>query len=49
MDIKLDRYRIFCSVVQYGSFSAAAEALYLTQSAVSQNIRTLEESLSTTL
>ena len=49
MDIKLDRYRIFCSVVQYGSFSAAAEALYLTQSAVSQNIRTLEESLATTL
>ena len=49
MDVKLDRYRIFCSVVQYGSFSAAAEALYLTQSAVRQNIRTLEESLSTTL
>ena len=49
MDIKLERYRIFCTVVESGSFSAAAEKLFVTQSAVSQSIRSLEESLGATL
>ncbi|MBR0143240.1 MAG: LysR family transcriptional regulator [Clostridia bacterium] len=49
MDIKLERYKIFCTVVESGSFSAAAEKLYVTQSAVSQSIRSLEESLGATL
>ncbi|MBI1281861.1 MAG: LysR family transcriptional regulator [Anaerolineaceae bacterium] len=40
----LDLYKlqIFSAVVQAGSFSAAAERLYITQSAVSQHIKELE-------
>jgi DNA-binding transcriptional LysR family regulator len=43
----LDLYKlqIFSVVVQEGSFSAAAEHLYMTQSAVSQHIKELESSL----
>ncbi|MFN8373678.1 MAG: LysR family transcriptional regulator [Anaerolineae bacterium] len=43
----LDLYKlqIFSVVVQEGSFSAAAERLYITQSAVSQHIKELEASL----
>lgn len=43
----LDLYKlqIFAVVVQEGSFSAAAERLYMTQSAVSQHIKELEQSL----
>lgn len=43
----LDLYKlqIFSAVVQEGSFSAAAERLYITQSAVSQHIKELEASL----
>lgn len=43
----LDFYKlqIFSVVVQEGSFSAAAERLYITQSAVSQHIKDLEASL----
>lgn len=43
----LDLYKlqIFSIVVQEGSFSAAAERLYMTQSAVSQHIKELESSL----
>ena len=43
----LDLYKlqIFSAVVQAGSFSAAAEHLYITQSAVSQHIKELESSL----
>ena len=40
LDVK--RLRILREVAQRGSFSAAAEALYLSQSAVSQQIATLE-------
>jgi DNA-binding transcriptional LysR family regulator len=45
--IMLDLYKlqIFSVVVQEGSFSAAAERLYMTQSAVSQHIKELESSL----
>jgi LysR family transcriptional regulator, low CO2-responsive transcriptional regulator len=43
----LDLYKlqIFSVVVREGSFSAAAERLYMTQSAVSQHIKDLETSL----
>ncbi len=43
----LDLYKlqIFSVVVQEGSFSAAAERLYMTQSAVSQHMKELEASL----
>ncbi len=43
----LDLYKlqIFSVVAQEGSFSAAAEHLYMTQSAVSQHIKELESSL----
>lgn len=45
--IVLDLYKlqVFSVVVQEGSFSAAAERLYVTQSAVSQHIKELEASL----
>lgn len=47
----LDLYKlqIFSMVVQEGSFSAAAERLYMTQSAVSQHIKELEASLGRSL
>ncbi|MEZ4669233.1 MAG: LysR family transcriptional regulator [Anaerolineae bacterium] len=43
----LDLYKlqIFAAVVQEGSFSAAANRLYMTQSAVSQHIKELENGL----
>lgn len=47
--ISLHRLEIFAAVVQDGSFSATAERLYLTQSAVSQHIQTLENGLGTQL
>ncbi len=45
--VMLDFYKlqIFSVVVQEGSFSAAADRLYITQSAVSQHIKDLEASL----
>jgi len=49
MDIKLERYRIFCSVYESGSLSSAANMMFLTQSAVSQHIKALEDSLGTIL
>ena len=47
----LDLYKlqIFVTVAQEGSFSAAAERLYVTQSAVSQQIKTLEKQLGRSL
>lgn len=39
----------FCTVISEGSMTAAAEKLYLTQPAVSQQIRNLEEELSVEL
>ena len=35
----------FLKIVQYGSFSAAAEKLYITQPALGRRIRALEEEL----
>ncbi len=43
--IDLHKLYIFSIVVQAGSFSAAAEQLYMTQSAVSQHIKDLETQL----
>lgn len=42
MDINLELYRVFITVAQQGSFTRAAGALGLTQSAVSQAVRQLE-------
>lgn len=47
--ISLYKLEIFTVVVQTGSFSKAAERLYLTQSAVSQHIQDLESRLGTQL
>lgn len=44
-----DKLRIFHAVAQAGSLTHAGDTLHLSQSAVSRQIRTLEESLSTTL
>ena len=40
--LNLARLQVLCEVVNRGSFSAAAEALSYTQSAVSQSIARLE-------
>ena len=44
-----DKLRIFHSVADVGSLTHAGESLHLSQSAVSRQIRALEESLGTTL
>ncbi|MDO9527327.1 MAG: LysR family transcriptional regulator [Gemmobacter sp.] len=44
-----DKLRIFHAVAEAGSLTHAGETLHLSQSAVSRQIRSLEESLSTTL
>lgn len=49
MSFRIEQYRIFNVVVKTNSFSKAGEALYMTQSAVSQAIKQLETSLDTTL
>ncbi len=43
------RYGIFCRVVEQGSFTRAAEELGYSQSAVSQNVRALEQETGVTL
>ena len=48
-DGKLEHYRVFCKVVQNKSFSKAAQDLFLSQPAVSQAVRQLEEQLGTQL
>ena len=45
----LKQIRYFQSVVQLGSFTEAAQAHYISQSAISQQIRALEEELGVTL
>ena len=44
-----DKLRIFHAVADAGSLTHAGESLHLSQSAVSRQIRALEESLNTTL
>src|SRR5436189_6155314 len=43
MDLR--RLEIFAKVAELGSFSRAAEALYLTQPTVSEHVRALEDEL----
>jgi DNA-binding transcriptional LysR family regulator len=47
--LHLGRLQVLCEVVNRGSFSAAAEALSYTQSAVSQSVARLEAETGTTL
>ncbi|MBQ2697596.1 MAG: LysR family transcriptional regulator [Clostridia bacterium] len=47
--VTLDLYRVFLTVAEEGSFSAAARRLYLTQPAVSQAVAQLERQIGTTL
>jgi DNA-binding transcriptional LysR family regulator len=47
--LSLYKLEVFAVVVKVGSFSKAADHLYLTQSAVSQHIQSLEASLGTSL
>jgi DNA-binding transcriptional LysR family regulator len=43
--MNLHQLRIFCSVVESGSYTRAAETLYMTQPAISLQVRALERSL----
>ncbi|MCX8131099.1 MAG: LysR family transcriptional regulator [Clostridia bacterium] len=49
MDINFELYKIFYYAGKYGSFSTAAEQLFISQSAVSQSIKNLEEKLGSPL
>ncbi|NLH95817.1 MAG: LysR family transcriptional regulator [Clostridiaceae bacterium] len=43
MDVNFELYKVFYTVAKTGSFSAAARELYISQSAVSQSVKNLEE------
>jgi DNA-binding transcriptional LysR family regulator len=43
--LEVRRLQIFAAVAEHGSFSAAAEALFMTHSAVSQQVALLERQL----
>lgn len=45
MDIDFELYKVFYHVVKENSFSTAAERLFVSQSAISQNIKNLEKKL----
>lgn len=45
----LSKYTILCKVIEAGSFTAAAEQIGYSQSAVSQIVKSLEQELATTL
>ena len=45
MSVKLELYRVFKEVAEVGNITAAAQALYISQSAVSQSIKQLEHNL----
>jgi DNA-binding transcriptional LysR family regulator len=49
MDINYELYKVFYQVAKSLSFSDAADALFISQSAVSQSIKTLEKRLNQTL
>lgn len=49
MTAKLELYRVFREVAEVGNISVAAQNLYVSQSAVSQSVRQLEEALQTRL
>ncbi|HOP80686.1 MAG TPA: LysR family transcriptional regulator [Armatimonadota bacterium] len=44
-DMEIRQLESFCAIVETGSFSKAAETLYITQPAVSMHIRALEQEL----
>ena len=48
MDINYELYKVFYHVAKSLSFSDAAEALFISQSAVSQSIKRLEKRLNQT-
>lgn len=45
MEIDFELYRVFCIVAECGNFSKAAEKLYISQPAVTQSVKKLEEYL----
>ena len=47
--VKLELYRVFREVAEAGNISLAAQNLYLSQSAVSQSVKQLEQQLGTRL
>ena len=47
MAVKLELYKVFKEVAEAGNITAAAQALYISQSAVSQSIKQLESDLQT--
>lgn len=49
MILMISKYVVFCTVVERGSFTAAAAALNYSQSAVSQAVKALEQELGATL
>jgi DNA-binding transcriptional LysR family regulator len=49
MDIQMELYRVFYTCARTLSFSRAAEALFVSQSSVSQSIKNLEKQLSVSL
>lgn len=49
MDINLELYKVFYYVATTLSFSEASRQLFISQSAVSQSVKTLEKKLNHTL
>jgi len=49
MSVKLELYKVFKEVAEAGNITAAAQSLYISQSAVSQSIKQLESELQTRL
>ena len=49
MSVKLELYKVFKEVAEAGNITAAAQSLYISQSAVSQSIKQLENELQTRL
>ncbi len=49
MDINFELYKVFYTVAKSGSFSAAARELFISQSAVSQSIKSLEVNIGSLL
>ena len=49
MSVKLELYKVFKEVAESGNITAAAQSLYISQSAVSQSIKQLEGELQTRL
>lgn len=45
MAVKLELYRVFKEVAETGNISVAAKNLYISQSAVSQSVKQLENAL----